>query len=51
MTLEQKIDARDKLECGESVASVARHFRISEASVKATEQSWQLCGSLMKQVH
>jgi hypothetical protein len=34
MTLEQKVDVLDKLECGGSVASVGRHFYISDSSAR-----------------
>lgn len=33
------IDTLDKLECGESVISVGRHFHSSESSVRTIEQT------------
>jgi hypothetical protein len=52
MTLEYKIDVLDKLVCHESVASVGRHFHISDTSVRTTlNEVRQLLGLLMKQVH
>jgi hypothetical protein len=34
MTVEQKINILDKLECGESVAAVEWHFHITESPVR-----------------
>jgi hypothetical protein len=34
MTTDEKLNMLDKLECGESVASVRQHFYISQSSVR-----------------
>jgi hypothetical protein len=39
MTLKHNIDTLGKLECSQNVASVGRHFHISESSVRTIKRS------------